>query len=32
MGDDRLRGLLAIPRAIAPQPLGQLLEVEEGLG
>jgi hypothetical protein len=29
--DDRLRGLLAVPRTLAPQPLGQLLEVEEGL-
>jgi hypothetical protein len=30
--DDRLRGLLAIPRAVAPQPLGELLELEEGVG
>jgi len=27
--DDRLRRLLAIPRAIAPQALGQALEIEE---
>jgi len=29
MRDDRLRRLLAIPRAIAPQALGQALEIEE---
>ena len=30
--DDRLRGLLAIPGTVAAQPLGQLLELEKGLG
>ncbi len=29
---DRARGLLAVPRALATQPLGQLLEVDERLG
>src|SRR5439155_1309098 len=29
--DDRARGLLAIPRAVAPQPLRQTLELEQGL-
>ena len=29
--DDRRRGLLPIPRALAAQPLGQLLQLEEGL-
>jgi len=29
---DRLRGLLAVPRAVAAQPLGQLLELEQRLG
>src|SRR5207248_2184735 len=28
---DRARGLLAVPRAIAAQPLGQLLQLEKGL-
>src|SRR5204862_1728425 len=27
--DDRPRGLLPVPRALAPQPLGQLLELDE---
>ena len=29
--DDRARGLLAVPRALAAQPLRQPLQVEEGL-
>ena len=29
--DDRRRGLLAVPRAVAAQPLRQLLEIEERL-
>src|SRR5206468_1068572 len=29
--DDRPRSLLAVPRTIAPQPLGQLLELEQRL-
>ena len=28
---DRLLGLLAVPRALAPEPLGQLLELEQRL-
>ena len=28
---DRPRGLLPVPRTVAPEPLGQLLEIEEGL-
>src|SRR5213078_3304026 len=27
--NDRPRGLLAVPRAVAPQPLGQLLQLEQ---
>ncbi len=30
--DDRLRRLLAIPRAVAPEALGQTLEIEKGCG
>ena len=30
--DDRARGLLAIPRAVAPQPPRQLLELDQRLG
>jgi hypothetical protein len=30
VGDDRLRGLLAVPRAVAPEALGQTLEIEKG--
>jgi hypothetical protein len=29
---DRARRLLAIPRAVAPEPLGQLLQRDESLG
>jgi len=29
--DDRPRSLLAVPRTVAPQPLGQLLELEQRL-
>ena len=29
---DRARGLLPVPRTLATQPLGQLLEVDERLG
>ena len=29
--DDRPRGLLAVPRAVAAQALGQLLQLEQGL-
>src|SRR5262249_111677 len=32
MRHDRLRRLLAIPRAVTPQPLGQLLELEQRVG
>jgi hypothetical protein len=32
VGDDRPRRLLAIPRAVAPQPARQLLELDERLG
>jgi hypothetical protein len=28
--DDRLRGLLTVPRTVAPQALGQALEIEKG--
>jgi hypothetical protein len=30
--DDRPRRLLAIPGTVAAKPLGQLLELEEGVG
>jgi hypothetical protein len=30
--DDRARGLLAVPGAVAAEPLGQALEVEKGVG
>ena len=29
--NDRARGLLAVPRTVAAEPLGQLLKVEKGL-
>ena len=29
---DRPHRLLAVPRAVAPEPLGQFLELEEGVG